>query len=214
VRPGTRRRSHDVKVKIGVFGGTFDPPHVGHLLLASDARDALGLDRLIFVPARIQPFKADSPPFGSATDRLEMLRLAVANDAQYVVDDTEITREGLSYTVDTLEHLSARFPGAQLFLLLGEDNMASFDKWKDPHRIRELATVALMQRGDKPKHVSPNDFEGVRVVSTRRVDVSSTEIRDRLRAGRSIKGFVSESVEQFIDERGLYGAREQRAGKD
>jgi nicotinate-nucleotide adenylyltransferase len=200
-------------VKIGVFGGTFDPPHVGHLLLASDARDALGLDRLIFVPALTQPFKVGSPPAASAGDRLEMLRLAVADDAHYVVDDTEITRDGLSYTVDTLEHLTARFPDGQLFLLLGEDNMASFDKWKNPERIRQLATLALMQRGEKPRHVDPKDFEGVVVISTRRVDVSSTEIRDRLRSGKSIKGFVSESVERFIDHRGLYGAPEQRARK-
>ena len=200
-------------MKVGVFGGTFDPPHVGHLLLASDARDALALDRLIFVPALTQPFKAGSPPLASAADRLEMLRAAVADDAHYIVDDTEISRKGLSYTVDTLEHLATRFPGAQLFLLLGEDNMASFDKWKNPERIRQLATLALMQRGEKQRHVSPSDFEGVVIISTRRVDVSSTEIRDRLRAGKSIKGFVSEGVERFIDERGLYGAPQQRARK-
>jgi nicotinate-nucleotide adenylyltransferase len=140
-----------------------------------------------------------------------MLRLAVADDAHYVVDDTEITRKGLSYTVDTLEHLTTRFPGAQLFLLLGEDNMASFGKWKNPDRIRQLATLALMQRGDKSKHVNAKDVEGVPVISTRRIDVSSTEIRERLRAGKSVKGFVSEGVERFIDERGLYGAPEQRA---
>jgi nicotinate-nucleotide adenylyltransferase len=198
-------------VKVGVFGGTFDPPHVGHLLLASDARDALGLDRLIFVPALTQPFKAGSPPTASASDRLEMLRLAVADDAHYVVDDTEITRKGLSYTVDTLELLTTRFPGAQLFLLLGEDNMGSFDKWKNPDRIRQLATLALMERGDKSKRASTKDFEGAVVISPRRIDVSSTEIRERLRAGKSIKGFVSEGVERFIDERGLYGAPEQRA---
>jgi len=191
-------------VRIGVFGGTFDPPHVGHLLLASDARDALDLDRLIFVPTSTQPLKASAPAIASARDRLEMVGLAVADDANYQVDDTEINRKGLSYTVETLEHLSGHFPGAQLFLLLGQDALDSFQQWKNPGRIRELATLAVMQRGGSKGSPVETSASGVVAVSTRRVDVSSTEIRERLRAGKSIKGFVPESVERFIDARGLY----------
>lgn len=191
-------------MRIGVFGGTFDPPHVGHLLLASDAREALRLDRLIFVPAGTQPFKANAPPVGSAQDRLEMLRLAVSDDASYVVDDAEIGRKGLSYTVDTLEHLSGRYARAQLFLLLGQDTLASFEQWKDPGRIRELAILAVMQREGSNASRGETTAAGVITVSTRRVDVSSTEIRERLRANKSIKGFVPESVERFIEARGLY----------
>jgi nicotinate-nucleotide adenylyltransferase len=188
-------------VRIGVFGGTFDPPHVGHLLLATDAREALKLDRLIFVPAGAQPFKIDAPPVASGQDRLEMVRLAIADDANYVVDEAEINRKGLSFTVDTLEHLSERNPAAQLFLLLGEDVLAGFEQWRKPARIRELATLAAVRRaGASGSLVVP----GVLTVSTRRVDVSSTEIRERRRAGKSIKGFVPESVERFIDVRGLY----------
>jgi nicotinate-nucleotide adenylyltransferase len=191
-------------VRIGVLGGTFDPPHVGHLLLASDAREALRLDNLIFVPAATQPFKIHTPPVASPQDRLEMVRLAVADDANYTVDDTEVIRKGLSYTVDTLEHLSKKHPGAQLFLLLGEDALAGVEQWRNPGRIRELATLAVMGRtGPEGAPVAPI-AAGVTAVSTRRVDVSSTEIRDRLRAGKSIKGFVPESVERFIDARGLY----------
>jgi nicotinate-nucleotide adenylyltransferase len=191
-------------VRIGVFGGTFDPPHVGHLLLASDAREALHLDNLIFVPAATQPFKIHAPPVASPQDRLEMVRLAVADDANYTVDDTEIIRKGLSYSVDTLEHLSKRHPGAELFLLLGEDALAGVEQWRNPARIRELATLAVMGRtGAKGAPVAPIST-GVTAVSTRRVDVSSTEIRDRLGEGKSIKGFVPESVERFIDARGLY----------
>jgi nicotinate-nucleotide adenylyltransferase len=191
-------------VRIGVFGGTFDPPHVGHLLMASDARDALQLDRLIFVPAGAQPFKIDMPPVASAQDRLEMVRLAVADDAQFAVDDAEINRKGLSFTVDTLEHLTERNPGAAtFFLLLGEDALAGFEQWRNPARIRQLATIAAMRRegmGVAVDTVAP----GVLTVSTRRVDVSSTEIRKRLRDGKSIKGFVPESVDRFIEARGLY----------
>jgi nicotinate-nucleotide adenylyltransferase len=191
-------------VRIGVFGGTFDPPHVGHLLLAADAREALSLDRLIFIPAGAQPFKVNSPPAASAQDRLEMVRLAVADDATYAVDAAEIGRKGLSYTVDTLEHLSVRYPAAKLFLLLGEDSLGSFDQWRDPQRIRELASLAVMRRdGTAGGSVQPVP-SGVLELSARRVDVSSTEIRERLRAGKSIKGFVPESVERFIEARGLY----------
>jgi nicotinate-nucleotide adenylyltransferase len=191
-------------VRIGVFGGTFDPPHVGHLLLATDAREALKLDRLIFVPAGSQPFKIDTPPGALPRDRLEMVRLAVADDANYMVDDAEINRKGLSFTVDTLEHLSGRNPGAQLFLLLGEDALAGFDQWRNPGRIRELATVAAMRRGGPDRQGIEAKTPEVLTVSTRRIDVSSTEIRERLREGKSIKGFVPESVERFIEARGLY----------
>ena len=191
-------------MRIGVFGGTFDPPHVGHLLMATDAREALKLDRLIFVPAGAQPFKIGTPPVASGQDRLEMVRLADADDANYVVDDAEINRKGLSFTVDTLEHLSERNPAAQLFLLLGEDVLAGFEQWRNPGRIRELATLAALRRtGSSGSLVAPI-APGVLTVSTRRVDLSSTEIRERRRAGKSIKGFVPESVERFIDVRGLY----------
>lgn len=190
-------------MRIGIFGGTFDPPHVGHLLLASDAREALHLDNLIFIPAATQPFKIHMPAIASPQDRLEMVRLAVADDANYTVDDTEITRKGLSFTVDTLEHLSKKHPGAELFLLLGEDALAGVEQWRNPGRIRELATLAVMRRTGPGESAAPISA-GVTEVSTRRVDVSSTEIRDRLRAGKSIKGFVPESVERFIDARGLY----------
>jgi nicotinate-nucleotide adenylyltransferase len=191
-------------VRIGIFGGTFDPPHVGHLLVANDAREALELDRLIFVPAGAQPFKVDTPPVATAQDRLEMVRLAVADDANYAVDDAEINRKGLSFTVDTLEHLSERNPAARLYLLMGEDVLAGFEKWRSPARIRQLATLVVVSRGGLAGSVADPATSAVLRVSTRRVDVSSTEIRERRRAGKSIKGFVPESVERFIDVRGLY----------
>ena len=191
-------------MRVGVFGGTFDPPHVGHLLVAADARDALQLDRLIFIPAGAQPFKVEKPPVASPEDRLEMVRLAVADDANYVVDDAEIRRKGLSYTVDTLEHLAERFRGAELFLLMGQDALAGFAQWRNPDRIRELATLAVMERSGNRGPRIEVAAQGVVTVSTRRVDVSSTEIRERRRAKKSIKGFVPGSVERFIEARGLY----------
>jgi nicotinate-nucleotide adenylyltransferase len=195
-------------VRIGVFGGTFDPPHVGHLILAADACEALRLDKLIFVPARTQPLKVERPAVASAGERLEMVRLAIGDDRRYSLDETEIVREGLSFTVDTLEGLSARFSGAQLFLLLGEDSLSTFDRWKKPDRIRELATLAVMYRprpGGRAGRARPSSkLKGVETLSTRQVDVSSTEIRQRLSDGKSIRGFVPESVEKFIAARRLY----------
>jgi nicotinate-nucleotide adenylyltransferase len=191
-------------VRIGVFGGTFDPPHVGHLLLAADACESLSLDKLIFIPVWTQPFKVGTPPVASPQDRLEMVRLAVADDANYAVDDTEITRKGLSYTVDTLEHLAERYKGAELFLLMGQDALVGFPQWRNPERIRELATLAAMARSDALYLSSGVAVENFVAVSTRRVDLSSTEIRERRREGKSIKGFVPESIERFIEARGLY----------
>jgi nicotinate-nucleotide adenylyltransferase len=199
-------------VRIGVFGGTFDPPHVGHLILAADAFEALRLDRLFFVPARAQPLKVDRPAVASAAERLEMVRLSIAGDSRYSVEDAEVSREGLSFTVDTLEGLSVRFEGSQLFLLLGEDSLASFERWRNPERIRELATLAVMYRagpGGVAKTSRPSlKRKAVETLSTRQIDVSSTEIRQRLADGKSIKGFVPESVEEFIASRRLYQSRD------
>ncbi len=187
---------------IGVFGGTFDPPHIGHLLLACDALESLRLERVTLVPSATQPLKADSPALASAADRLEMVTLATAGDARYAVEGAEIEREGLSYTVDTLELLSSGNPGAELFLLMGEDSLATFECWRSPGRIRELATIGVMSRGEGSVDGARRD--GVLDVSTRRVDVSSTEIRARVRGGKSIRGFVPEAVEKFIQSRRLY----------
>ncbi len=173
-------------------------------MLASDARDALSLDKLIFIPAGAQPFKVDMPPVASPQDRLDMLQLAVASDPNYAVDDAEISRKGLSYTVDTLEYLAERYRGSELFFLLGQDSLVGFPQWRNPSRIQELATLALMMRSGAGDVGDWRNAERVVVVSARRVDVSATEIRERLRAGKSIKGFVPESVEKFIEARGLY----------
>ena len=142
-------------VQIGVFGGTFDPPHVGHLLLAADARDALDLDHLIFVPAAAQPLKIGTPAIASPLDRLEMVRLVVADDANYQVDDAEIARKGLSYTVDTLEHLSTRHAGAKIFLLLGEDALAGFAWVAPPADAPSTVVLAWVPQGEKRVATQP-----------------------------------------------------------
>lgn len=186
-------------MRIGIFGGTFDPPHVGHWLAAVDAADALALDQLAWIPAAQQPLKAGVVSAG-ASHRLAMTRLAIEGDARFVVDAVELDRGGVSYTVDTLRTVRARHPGAALFLLLGMDAAAQLSKWREPEAIRTLAEIVVLTRGGAEVPLA----EGGRVITTRRVDISATEIRARVAAGRSIRGFVTDSVAAYIAAHGLY----------
>ena len=184
---------------LGVFGGSFNPPHVGHFLIASDAFEALGLDKLLIVPAAANPLKGE-PPAAGVLERLRMAEMTFAADPRFEVSSMEIDRGGLSYTVDTLEALAEKYVGAELVLLLGMDAIRTMEKWKRPERIRELARLAVLTRGGETAPLP----RGVEAVTTRRIDVSSTEIRARVAAGLSIHGFVFDSVENFISASKLY----------
>jgi nicotinate (nicotinamide) nucleotide adenylyltransferase len=189
-------------VRLGLLGGSFDPPHNGHLLAAGDAFDALALDRLVFIPAAVQPLKAGRAS-ATAAQRLSMVRLLVQGDERFDVSSIEIDRGGLSYTVDTLADLSDRWPEAELFWLVGADVAESFHKWREPERIVELASVVVLQRaGDKREASSM--LSSARALATRRIDISSTEIRQRVRDGKSIRGFVPDAVADFIVAEQLY----------
>ena len=192
-------------MRLAIFGGSFDPPHVGHLLAASDAAEQLDVDRVIFVPAATQPLKVGRAGT-SAEHRLAMTRLLVEGDARFEVSDVEVTRAGLSFTVDTLAHFAAQFPGAERFLLLGKDVLGTFDQWKDPTRVVSLARPVLLVRGDETDASLPASMRDAKALrlTTRRIDVSSTEIRERVRLGRSIKGFVTDGVAAYIARAGLY----------
>ena len=189
-------------MRIGILGGTFDPPHHGHLLAASDAFEALELDRLVFMPTAVQPLKAGREG-ASASDRLEMVKLLVGDDPRFEVSEVETARGGLSYTVDTLRTLTAEWPGANLFWLVGADGPKSFAKWREPDRIVQLATIVVLQRTDETPDLSL--MPGTpRFIPTRRIDISSTEIRERVKSGKSIRGFVPESVAAYIAAHRLY----------
>jgi len=198
-------------VRLGIFGGTFDPPHVGHLLAASDVFEQLALDRLLFVPAAIQPLKA-SRTTAPAAHRLAMVRLTIGPDPRFGVDSVELDREGLSYSVDTLREFARQFPSAELFFLVGADVLSTFAQWRDPHTVLELATLAVMTRRAENGTQELDDTISLDAelarrmtrVATRRFDVSSTEIRERVRAGRSIHGFVTDAVAEYIGSHGLY----------
>lgn len=187
-------------MRLAIFGGSFDPPHIGHLLVAQDSCDQLALDRLIFVPAARQPLKRDGAN-APAEHRLAMVRLLAGDDPRFEVSAAEVDRGGLSFTVDTLRAMSARHPGAELVLLVGADVLRTFRQWREPERILQLARVVVVQRGDEP--AADADVPAARL-SARRVDVSSTEVRERVRNGKSIRGFVTDAVAAYIAREGLY----------
>lgn len=184
-----------------MLGGTFDPPHTGHLLLALDALDHLELDELLLVPAARQPLKIGQE-MTAPEDRLAMTRLLAAADSRLVVDGREVERGGLSFTVDTVRALRDEHPGAELFLLIGEDTAATLPLWREPEALAELVHVVVVGRGPESRPL-PNGFRGQRM-ATRRVDISATEIRARVREGRSIRGFVPDAVAEYIAAHSLY----------
>jgi nicotinate-nucleotide adenylyltransferase len=195
-------------VRIGLFGGTFDPPHVGHLLVASDAIEALELDRLALIPAATQPLKAGKHVAG-ALHRLEMVRRLCHGDARFVVDPIEVDRGGLSFTVDTLRTYRQREPSAALFLLIGEDVAGTLPSWREPDAVAELAELIVLTRGGM---VAPQAGPGRRI-RTRQIDLSSTEIRARVGAGLSIRGYVTDGVREYIEHQSLYRSQDRQASR-
>jgi nicotinate-nucleotide adenylyltransferase len=192
-------------MRLGIFGGSFDPPHVGHLLVAQDARDALHLDRLLVIPAAQQPLKgADQTP---ADHRLTMVQAAFDGIDGIEVDPVEIRRGGLSFMVDTVETVRERFAGALIHLLVGEDVVSSLPRWREPERLLAMVRLVVLTRGQGGA-AEPAPQEGLAAtavrLATRRVDVSSTEVRARIREGRSLRGFVPDTVATYIASTGLY----------
>jgi len=185
--------------RLGVFGGTFDPVHVGHLAIARTAVETVPLDRVLFVVARRSPLK-DRSPQASEADRVAMLRLAVSGEPAFAVSTLELERAGPSYTVDTLEQLARS--GASLFLILGGDAFAALGGWQRAERIREIATILVAARPGAPEPA------GARPLDAPRLDLSSRELRARASRGRSLRYLVPDTVWRYIEERGLYRAGE------
>ncbi|NBU64413.1 MAG: nicotinate (nicotinamide) nucleotide adenylyltransferase [Chloroflexia bacterium] len=183
-------------MRTGILGGSFDPVHHGHLILARAAREELGLDRVIFIPAHVSPHKTETKP-ASGEDRLAMVRLAIAGEHGFETSDIELKRPPPSYTVETLRQLQAAHPDEELVLLVGADNVAKFDTWREPDDIRRIAKIAVLNRAGG---TSPSDWPVVR----RLVDISSTDIRSRVAAGRCIRYLTPDTVCDYIATHGLY----------
>ena len=202
--------------RIGIYGGTYSPPHIGHLKAAEYAIEALGLDRLLLIPTGVSPHKAMSAGATSA-DRLEMLRLSAAGMEKAQVSDLEIRRQGSSYTVDTLRTIREENPGAELVLLMGTDMFVSFLSWREPEAIMALATLAVFCRGERGERerieAQKENLEAmgakIRLVENPVNAISSTDLRRMLVFGCA-DPFLMPGVGDFIREKGLYGLDRNR----
>ena len=188
--------------RIGLFGGTFDPVHLGHLLVAQAAFEELHLSRLFFIPAARSPFKPESNPAPAAA-RLQLLRLALAGQTHYEVDEQEIRRGGTSFTIDTVRDYAARFPGAELFYLIGADQVAQLEKWRAAEELARLVEFAVIPRGGAATVGERPPFR-LRKLQGFPVGISSSQIRARVRAGQPIQPLVPAAVAEAIRNSRLY----------
>lgn len=208
-------------MRMGVFGGTFDPVHCGHLIMAEQCREQARLDQVRFIPAARPPHKAERvlTPFHH---RVEMLYLAVAGHPAFCVDELEKDRPGPSYTVQTLEEIHAREPGAELFLVIGADCLPDLPGWYEPRRILELAHLLVvprpgwaMQTVDELRQavqVPAAQRVGYQIISMPQVEIASRDVRQRVAEGRSVRFLVPRAVECYMDTHRLYSGSRTGAG--
>ncbi len=212
-----RAGPHRMSERIGIFGGSFNPVHTGHLILAQDALEHMGLDRMVFVPAAQPPHKP-AVPLAPPGDRLEMLRLAIAGDPRFEVSDEEIRHGGVSYTVDTLRRFRASRPEAELYFIIGGDSLRELHTWREIEVLLTLARIVTVARPG----FDPGRFDAAALrlpdpwpvrlaahcVMGHPVEISSTDIRARIARGRSIRYLVPGAVERYIQTMRLYDRQE------
>ncbi len=187
--------------RIAVLGGAFDPPHIGHLLLAQWALEELGVDRVVFMPYFSSAYKR---PVASAEDRVEMVNLAIAGIEGFELDTREVERGGITYTIDTVEDLLKERPGLEIYWLLGADALRGLPSWKDWEKLVKLVKFAVATRHSEGLADQLRDMVGVVYLSMPRIEISSSLIRERLRQGLSVRFLVPDEVEAYIKRHGLY----------
>ena len=190
--------------RLGIFGGTFDPIHCGHVLLAQFVAEALALDEVLFIPAAVPPLKADSAERAPAEERWAMVELAIAGLEGFRGSRIELERPGKSYTFDTLRALHDQYPESEFYLIIGADNVAQLHSWHNPEGIWGLCTIVAGSRVTEEVGLDAGMTERIVAVDTPVVQLSSTEIRRRVAEGKSIRYMVPEGVEGYIREKGLY----------
>jgi nicotinate-nucleotide adenylyltransferase len=200
-------------MRVGIFGGTFDPIHYGHLILVEQCRDQAQLDQVVFVPSASPPHKLHKAitPFAQ---RVEMLSLAISGHASFRIDELEKDRTGPSYTVDTLTQLQSQRRGDELHFILGSDSLHDLPQWYQPRRVLELATLLVIQRADWPAFSAEQLKESLKldddfplrykIVEAPLITLSSRDIRRRIAEGRSVRYMLPRAVEAYIQEKGLY----------
>ncbi len=196
--------------RIGILGGTFDPPHIGHLLLAEYTRETLALDKVLFVPAGVQPLKPDIRSM--VTHRLNMVKLAIQDNPNFLISRVDMDRPGPHYTADTMPLIQAEYPDAELFFLMGGDSLHDFPKWTRPQDIVKYARLAVMRRSDEDitanmhDHVIPGLSEFVDMVDTPLLSIwlSSSHVVERLKIGQSVRYLVPDAILTYIHDNKLY----------
>lgn len=195
--------------KLGIFGGAFDPIHIGHLIEAQYATEELTLDKLIFIPTGDHPLK---PQSATAAARLEMTQIAISDNPFFELSDIEIKRSGKSYTIDTINQVKKLYSPTELYLVVGIDNADTFHKWHRMDEILDLCKVVVLSRLMTDDYVlSPSLLEKITILDSPIIETSSTEIRERVEEGESIRYLVPENVREYIYTNKLYGAKLQAA---
>ncbi|QDT17401.1 nicotinate-nucleotide adenylyltransferase [Alienimonas californiensis] len=191
-------------MRIGLFGGTFDPIHLGHLLLAEVCREELELDEVRFLPAASNPLK-ENGPIADGPQRCEMVQFAISGNPAFAVDRREVKRGGPSFAVDTLAEVAAENPDAELFFLMGADALADLPAWREPGRVLDLATIVAVNRGDVPAVVPPGiESNRVRFVAMPACDLSATDLRRRAAEGLSLRYRTPAAVIAYLHDKYLY----------
>jgi nicotinate-nucleotide adenylyltransferase len=202
VAPNPKLETRNPEPRLGLFGGSFDPVHCGHLLVAQAACEELELDRLCFIPAAQSPFKPESAP-APAAERVRLLRLALAGWTNCDLDLQELSRGGTSFTIDTLRDYARRFPRAALFCLIGADHVPTLPKWREAGELARLAEFVAIPRPGQTPASFPAPFRG-RELRGFPLGVSSSQIRARVKAGLAIRGLVPDAVAEAVRNSGLY----------
>ena len=204
-------------MRTGIMGGTFDPIHIGHLILGETAWQQFELDRVLYMPAGNPPHKRDREGRASNEERLDMVRLAIEGNPHFELSTLEMNPEGYTYTYRTLERMKKESPDEELFFIIGADSLRDFDTWMMPERICAACTLIVACRNHIDKTTLDRMIEGVRVryhasiyrLDSENLDISSHDLRDFVRKGRSVRYYVPDSVETYIKERHIYGCCEQ-----
>lgn len=187
-------------MRIGILGGTFNPVHIGHLILAEEAREKLGLDKVVFVPTALPPHKEDLN-IAPASDRLKMIKLAISGNKYFAVSDIEIKRQGRSYTIDTLTELKSKFNRDELYFIIGSDLLKYLDEWKDLNQIIKMVKFVAATRPGYPLEQIPNYIQ---TLAIRAVDVSGFEVRQCVQKDKSFRYLVPDKIFGYINKRRLY----------
>lgn len=185
-------------MKIGILGGAFNPPHIGHLILAQDIFETLGLDKIFFIPTNVSPHK--EPSEIDPVKRLEMVKLAIADNKNFEVLDLEIKRKGVSFTIDTVREIKKRYPGDEIYLIVGSDLAKTLSSWKNYEELKKEVKIVVANR----KEYFLEDSDSYFMIDIRQIELSSSQIRELVKSKRNIEHLVKKNVAEYIQQHNLY----------